>query len=149
MPENDPIPKLKTPEECATFAENAAQRKRPDLALRAKKRAIELRAATYGATTDAERECIQAVCAYEQTLAVKNGRRQSASRTWPMLERHGIIGAVERVVARKEAAAGYNALVELGMQEYAFESVILRYPHLFSAEAVERSRARIGGASDA
>ena len=146
---DDPIPKLKTPDECAIFAKNATDRGRTDMALRAKKRAIELRAASYGAKTDVERECVEAVFAYEETLMIKNGRRQSASRTWPMLEKHGIIGAVEKVVSRKDAALGYSALVELGLEEYAFESVILRHPGVFSSEAVKRSRERMPGNSDA
>ena len=146
---DDPIPKLKTPEECAVFAKNAADRGRPDMALRAKKRAIELRAGSYGATTEVERECVEAVFAYEETLAIKNGRRQSASRTWPMLEKYGIIGAVERVVSRKDAALGYTALVDLGLEEYAFEAVILRHPESFSAEAIGRSKERMPGSGDA
>jgi len=144
---NDPIPKLKTPEECAIFAKNAADRGRADMALRAKKRAIELRAATYGAKTDVERECVEAVFAYEETLALKHGRRQPASRTWPMLEKYGIIGAVEKVVCRKDAALGYTALVELGLEEYAYEAVILRHPSVFSPEAVSQSKKRMPGAA--
>jgi hypothetical protein len=141
----DPIPKLKTPDECAIFAKNATDRGRLDMAVRAKKRAIELRAASYGAKTDVERECVEAVYAYEETLTIKNGRRQSASRTWPMLKKYGIIGAVEKVVSRKDAAQGYTALVELGLEEYAFEAVILRHPSAFSPEAVKRSKERMPG----
>ncbi|MFN9279890.1 MAG: hypothetical protein ACK6DW_09160 [Betaproteobacteria bacterium] len=142
---DDPIPKLKTPEECAIFARNATDRGRADMAVRAKKRAIELRAASYGAKTEVERECVEAVYAYEETLTMKNGRRQSASRTWPMLEKYGIIGAVEKVVSRKDATLGYTALVELGLEEYAFEAVILRHQSAFSEEAVKRSRERMPG----
>ncbi len=115
------------------------------MAVRAKKRAIELRAASYGAKTEVERECVEAVYAYEETLTMKNGRRQSASRTWPMLEKYGIIGAVEKVVSRKDATLGYTALVELGLEEYAFEAVILRHQSAFSEEAVKRSRERMPG----
>jgi hypothetical protein len=32
----------------------------------------------------------------------------------------------------------------MGLEQFAFEAVILRHPQVFSAEAVERSRQRIG-----
>jgi hypothetical protein len=66
-----------------------------------------------------------------------------ASRTWQMIERHGVIGTVERAVNRPTETSGYRALVEMGLEEYAFEAVILRHPRLFSAEVVERSRQRL------
>ena len=140
---NDIVSKLKTPEECAIFEKNVTERGHPDLALAARKRAIELRAQAHGAATDAERECLEAVYAYERVLSATRGKNIRASRTWPMIKRHGIIGAVERVVSRKSDASGYRALLEMGLEEYAFEVVVLRYPALFSPEAVRRSQARI------
>lgn len=138
------VAKLKTPEQCTIFAKNAIERGRPDLALEARKRAVQLRAEGYGAATVIERECIEAVFAYEEVLSAKVGRRQSASRTWPMIKRYGVIEAVERVVKRKSDASGYTALAMMGLKEYAFESVILRHPSAFSAEAVARSKERLG-----
>jgi hypothetical protein len=105
------IANLKTPQECEIFAKNAAERGRPDLAVAAKQRAVQIRAENYGATSNVERECIEAVFAYEEVLSAKAGRRQSASRTWPMIKRYGIIEAVERVVKRKDDALGYTSLV--------------------------------------
>ncbi len=107
--------------------------------------AIELRAAAYGASTEAERECLEAVYAYEEVLTSKNGRKTRASRTWQMIKRHGILGAVERAVNRKEETVGYTVLLEIGLQDYAFEAVVLRYPELFSIETIQRSSARIAG----
>lgn len=141
---DDRVAKLKTPEECAVFAKNVIERGRPDLALAARKRAVQLRSESFGATSEVERECIEAVYAYEEVLSAKAGRRQSASRTWPMIKRYGVIEAVERVVKRKADALGYTALVEMGLEEYAFEAVILRYPSAFSAEAIARSEERLG-----
>jgi hypothetical protein len=140
---NELIAKLKTPEECAVFEKNVLDRGRPDLALAARKRSVELHAIQHGAVSDVERECLEAVFAYEQVLSAKNGKKTRASRTWPMIERHGIIGAVERAVDRKDDTAGYTALVEMGLQDYAFEAVILRHPQCFSKEAVARSQERI------
>lgn len=137
------IAKLKTPEECIVFEKNVTERGRPDLALAARKRAVELRALQHGATTDVERECLEAVFAYEQVLSEKNGKKTRASRTWPMIERHGIIEAVERAVNRKDETMGYTALLKMGLENYAFEAVILRHPNSFSSDVVQRSQERV------
>ena len=140
---NDIISKLKTPEECEILEKNATDRNRLDLALAARKRAIELRALSYGAKTDAERDCLEAVYAYEEVLRKKNGKKTRASRTWQSIKRHGILGAVERAVNREAETVGYRALLNIGLKDYAFEAVVIRYPNLFSAEALQRSQARI------
>lgn len=137
------VKKLKNPEECERFAKNAEARSRPDLVNQARQRAVELRAQAHGASCDAERLCLEAIYAYEEILSTKNGRRTRASRTWQMIRRHGILPAVERAVNRPSEAAGYSALAELGLEEYAFEAVILKYPDLFSKEAVALSRERL------
>jgi hypothetical protein len=137
------IAKIDTVGKCETFEKNAIKKGRPDLAVAARKRAVEIRATGYGAKSQAERECLEAIYAYEQVLSAKNQRKTSASRTWPMVRRHGIIGAVERAVNRKDETVGYSALVEMGLQDYAFEAVVVRYPKLFSAEALAQSQARI------
>jgi hypothetical protein len=141
--DDDPIAKLKTPEDCEQFAINVEERGKPELALAARRKAIELRAAKHGASTAAEREALEAVYAYERVLFRKHGRNTRASRTWRMIERRGIIPAVEHVVTRRDESTGYTALVEMGMQDKAFEAVVLRYPQVFSAEAVRRSKERL------
>ncbi len=66
-----------------------------------------------------------------------------------MVTRHGILGAAERAVDRSVETSGYRALAEMGLQQYAFEAVILRYPELFSEAAVVRSRGRMKEWDDA
>lgn len=139
------IKKITSPKDCETFARNATERARPDLANEARQRAVQLRAEEYGAETEAERDCLQAVYAYEEVLSARNGKRTKASRTWQMIRRYGIIAATERAVDRPEDAAGFTALQEVGLEEYAFEAVILRHPELFSDEAVKNSRKRMKG----
>ena len=117
---DETVQRLKTPEECERFIKNV-QAKYPDL----------------------EREALEAVYAYEEVLSAKRGRRQPASRTWPMIRRLGIIPAMEKLVARKKEAAGYTTLVEMGMQDLAFEAVVPRHPESFSADAVAQSRKRM------
>lgn len=137
------IEKLTTPESCARFAKNAEERGRPDLAKAANRRAVALAAQKHGATTTAERECLEAVYAYERTLYAKHGKAVRASYTWRMIKSHGIIPAVERTVTNPRETAGFKALTEMGLQDRAFEAVVLRHPGLFSAEAVRCSKARM------
>jgi len=139
------VAKLKSPEECDSFAQNARERGAPDLADQARKRAVQLRAETHGATTEVERECLEAVYAYEEVLSANKGRRQSASRTWQMIHRHGVLPAVERIVTKRAESAGYTALAEMGLLDMAFEAVVLRHPDLFSSEALAKSRGRMTG----
>lgn len=140
---DDRIEKLRTPEDCERFAENAKERGRADLAQEARQKAVALRAESYGANTEVERECLEAVYAYEEILTEKNGKKTRASRTWQMIRDHGILPAVERAVNRPHETMGYSALLEVGLEQYAFESVVVKYPNQFSKEAVERCRTRI------
>jgi ribosomal protein L20A (L18A) len=140
---DDRIQRLDTPKKCEIFARNAINHGRPDLALEANQRAVELRAEEHNAETTAEIEALQAVYAYEELLYKKNGKRHRASRTWQMIKRHGVIEAVERAVKRPTVTQGYTMLVEMGLQEHAFEAVILRYTEVFSGEAIQISQQRL------
>ena len=143
MEMDERVRKIKSADKCEIFAKNAIRLGRTDLAKQAKERAIQIKAESYGAKTKAENEAIQAVYSYEEVLSAKNGKRTRASRTWPMIEKHGIIEAVERVVNRDDVTQGYKYLLEMGLQNYAFEAVVVRYPELFSNQCVEISKKRI------
>src|SRR3954465_3765017 len=132
---DETIAKIKTPEGLEQFAQNV-EAKSPRHAQAARRRAVELRAAAHGATTKAEREALEAVYAYERAQSMLRGKKFHASRTWQMIERRGIIEAVEHVVTREAESMGYAALIKMGMQDKAFEAVVLRHPSVFSADAV-------------
>jgi hypothetical protein len=140
---DDRIKKIKTPKLCEVFAKNANGKGRHDLAKEAKQREIQLKAEAYGAEPGAETEAIQAIYAYEEILTARNNKKTRASRTWPMLQRHGVLAAVEKAVNREAETQGYNYLVDMGLQDYAFEAVVLRYPELFSSECVDISEQRM------
>jgi hypothetical protein len=125
------LKKLETPEECIRLAKNVRERN-PSLAREARRRAVELQAIAYGNKSEVELELLKALYAYEEVLSEKNKRNTRASRTWQMIKRHGIIGAAERAVDRKIEPAGYKVLVEMGMYDLTFESVIVRYPDAFN-----------------
>jgi hypothetical protein len=104
---------------------------------------VKRRAQTRAPANDVEREAYEAVYAYEEARSKQKGKTIRASRTWPMVDEYGIIGAVERIVRRPDDASGYRVLVEMGMEDMAFEAVVLRHPDAFSREAVEHSRLRL------
>ena len=79
------VESLRTPEECKKFAANAIKHGRSDLALEAKRRAVDLQADKHGATKDVEKEALKAIYAYETILSAKNGRKTRATRTWQMI----------------------------------------------------------------
>ena len=137
------IKNLDTPKKCEIFANNALTAGREDLAKQARARAIQLKAEAYGTETSVEKEAIEAVYAYEEVLSANNGKKTRASRTWPMIQKYGIINTVERAVNRKAETKGYTALLDMGLEAYAFEAIILRYPELFSESAVEISQQRM------
>ena len=118
---------------CANPADTTARRRR----------SIQMRAAGRQPQTPAERESYEAVYAYEEALSSQKGRTIRAGRTWPMIRKHGIIGAVELIVTKRKETEGYRVLVEMGMEDMAFEAVVLRHPESFSPEAVAASDDRL------
>jgi hypothetical protein len=135
------VKRLRTPEECAIFAKNATDRKRPDLALEARRKAVELQASAHDTDTPVEADALAAIYAYEASLTHKNGKKTRASRTWQLIKRHGIIEAIERTV--NGPAENYDALLEMGLEDLAFEALVLRHPQAFSEEAIGTSKARL------
>jgi len=51
----------------------------------------------------------------------------------------GILGAVKRAVNGPKETMGYAALLEQGLQRFAFNSVEVRRPEVLSLEAIQRS----------
>ena len=144
---DEKVSRLKTPEDCESFAKNV-EAKHPQLALEARRRAVELKAAKYGATTEAERQALEAVYACEAALSHKNGKKTRASRTWQSIQRHGILQTVERVVSKKRPTDGYAVLNEMGMADFTFEAVIMRNQSAFTPETVAHAKARIDEQSE-
>jgi hypothetical protein len=106
---DDRIARLKTPEGAEQFATNVENMGLHELALAARRRAVELCAEAHAAMNDVERECLEAVYAYERARTTPQ-RKFHASRTWQMIERRGIIAAVEQVVSRADYSIFYERL---------------------------------------
>jgi hypothetical protein len=84
------IPKCSSPEGYEQSAINVEGHS-PEKAQEARRQAVRMRAEQYGAKTEAERECLQAIFAYEWTLFKKHRKRQKAAYTWRMVGERGII----------------------------------------------------------
>jgi hypothetical protein len=136
----------KTPEQARILETNALAGGNKRLAQLARLRGIQRSAAKLGlgGDTEVERECREALSAYESILADQHGKRTLASYTRRMIKERGITQAIEHLVTKRDETVGYTRLVEVGLQRHAFEAVVLRHPESFSPEAVASSRERLG-----
>ena len=141
------VERLRTPAECESFAKNAIARNHPDLALAARRKAIDLQAATHETSSAVEAEAFAAVYAYEALLTRRNGKKTRATGTWQAVRRYGIIEAIQRAVSAPPDKPGAVTLRDLGLEDLAFEALVMRHEAAFSAAAIEASKARLAKAA--
>jgi hypothetical protein len=141
------VERLRTPAECESFAKNAIARNHPELALLARRKAIDLQASTHETGSPVEAEGFAAVYAYEALLTRRNGKKTRATATWQAVRRYGIIEAVQRAVSRPPDEPGTVTLRDLGLEDLAFEALVVRHEASFSAAAIEASKARLAKAA--
>ena len=106
-----------------------------------------MQASTHETASPVEAEAFAAVYAYEALLARRNGRKTRATGTWQAIKRYGIIEAIQRAVSRTPEATAYETLREMGLQDLAFEALVLRHEASFNDETVQVSKARLAEAS--
>jgi hypothetical protein len=133
------VARLRTPEECVIVAKNALALKRPDIALEARRRAVDIQVATHEAPTPLETEALAAIYASEAAMSHQKGKKTRATKTWQVVKEKGLLQAAERAV---NSEADLAALAELGLEDLSFDALILRHPDSFSAAAVAASTAR-------
>lgn len=136
------VARLKTYEECKAFIQNV-EAEYPELARQAIRHGVLLRAAAQGATTEVEREAVQVVFALQEAKSIARGKSVRATRTWNSFKANGIVATVEKIVSKKVATSGYEALVECGLGEFTFEAVVLRHTDCFTDQAVQMAKSRI------
>ena len=140
---DDRVRRLKTPKDCLIFMKNAADRGRPDLAQQARRQAIRLRAHENEPKTPLERAWFEALHAYEDVLAHRNGGPIRASNIRPLLKKHGAREAIERALAADGESSTYELLKAVGLQDLSFESMVMRFPQEFSAGVTDRAKASL------
>ena len=140
------VERLRTPAECVIFARNAVGKKRPDLALEANRKAVNLNVATHEGTTALEADGLATVYAHEALLAHRNGKKMRATRTWQDIKQHGIVSAITKAVSRPAHTDNRVALRELGLEDLTFEAFVLRHEASFSPAVVQASKERLAAA---
>ena len=141
------VERLRTPAECEIFVKNAIAGNRQDLALEARRKAVDMQAATHEARSPVEAEAFAAVYAYEALLTRKNGKKTRATKTWAVVKSHGIIEAIQRAVSRTPDTTSLGALRELGLDDLAFEALVVRHEASFNEATVQISKARLAEAA--
>ncbi len=115
--------RIKKPELCYVFADNATKRGHEDLAKQAYRRAVDLRADEHEGVSDDERLALKAFYAYEEALSWGQRKRKRATGTWQMVARLGILPTLQKRVAGKQADEARDTLRELKMDDYSFDAV--------------------------
>jgi hypothetical protein len=83
------------------------------------------------------KEVERAVILYEEA----NGH--VASRTWRMIRGGQEIEALSRLMVTADAQPGFKVLRDSNQLDKTFESVVVRYKHLFLADIVEAAQWRL------
>jgi hypothetical protein len=138
------INRLRTAQDCEIFSKNVTALGFPELASRAERRGVELQAATHEVKDATERAAFEAVYAYELALRKHTGNKKSrATGIWNMVRRHGIVETIQRSVNAAPDLGRYTTLKAIGMQDLAFESVVVNHRDEFAASTVEKASARL------
>ncbi|QFU75835.1 hypothetical protein EY643_09285 [Halioglobus maricola] len=122
------VERIKEPELCYVFAKNAIQRGHPELAIQAYRKAVDLRAERHETTSEAEFAAVRAIYAYEEALSYAKGKRTRATGTWQLVNRHGLMAAIDKRISSKGGEEVKPVLAELGMEDYSFDAVGAAYP---------------------
>jgi hypothetical protein len=103
--------RIKKPELCYVFAENATKRGHDDLALQAFRRAVDLRAEEHEGVTD------------DEALSWGQRKRKRATGTWQMVSRQGILPTLRKRIDSKRADEALDKLKALKLEDYSFGAV--------------------------
>jgi hypothetical protein len=87
----------------------------------------------------------QVVTAYEETLRIKHGRAQRATKMRKQIETKGPIATLAALATDKVVTPGFIAVVESGMAEFTGEYVVLEYANRFDDAVVQAARTRLEG----
>ena len=128
------VTRIRKPELCYVFAENAIKRGHDDLALQAYRRAVDLRAEEHAGVSDAERLALKAFYAYEEALSWGQRKRKRATGTWQMVKKVGILPTLQKRLEGKAGVEVAEVLRHLKMEDYAFRAVATQID--FDSEAL-------------
>lgn len=115
--------RIKKPELCYVFAENAIRRDREDLAMQAYRRAVDLRAEQHTDVSDAECLALKSFYAYEEAISYGQRKRKRATGTWQLVNKLGILPTLKKRISGKTAAEHLEVLKKMKMEDYSFQAV--------------------------
>ena len=121
------VERIKKPELCYVFAKNAIARGHEALAIEAYRHAVDLRAAEHEVSTEVEMAALKAFYAYEEALSHLHGKRKRATGTWQMVNRYGILPALQMRLESKSVEEALPVLQELKMEDYSLQAVAENY----------------------
>lgn len=84
-----------------------------------------------------QRDVERVIAVYEQKAGVP------ASRTRPMIQRHGHIKALSRLVCSADLQQGFKVLRDLGLLDKTFEALVVHHRDLFRDSVVEAADWRL------
>jgi hypothetical protein len=129
------VKRIGDPELCYVFARNAKRQGHPQLALQAYRRAVDLRAARHEAASEAEAAALRAIYAYEEALSYRRGRRTRATGTWQLVNRIGVLPALNKRLHSRGGDDMLPVLRELEMEDYSFQAVQAAFPEALAQAA--------------
>jgi hypothetical protein len=115
--------RIKKPELCYVFAENAVRRDREDLAMQAYRRAVDLKAEEHTEVSDVERMVLKSFYAYEEAISYGQRKRKRATGTWQLVTKIGILPTLKKRLTGKTAGEHLEMLKLLKMEDYSFRAV--------------------------
>jgi hypothetical protein len=79
-----------------------------------------------------------------QGVSALTGMGEPLSRTKQMLRKLGVIETLNRIAEYPDAKKDFDRLSGAGLEHLTAEAIVLDYPDLFSENAVEVARTRLG-----
>jgi len=134
---------MNDPKRIKILMQNALARGEEGLARLCMRRIFELGGADQ--TDPLTRRLWQVVTAYEETLRIKHGRAQRATKTRKQIETKGAMATLAALAMDKVVTPGFVAVIESGMAEFTGEYVVLEYANRFDDDVVQAARARLEG----
>ena len=99
-------------------------------------RLCDLMANEFDPQSDAERDCMVALAAYELVLEAKHGKKVKATYLRKSILQKGIIEAISSSILKGESTSGLNTLFQMGKAALAFENVVLKHSNSFTETVV-------------
>ncbi len=84
-----------------------------------------------------KQEVDQAIRFYEKEIG------HAATRTRQMIDKHGEIDALSRLMVSADLQQGFKVLRDRDQLDKTFEAVVIRFKHLFKPDAVQAAQWRL------